>query len=304
MTHPPSSNDNQDYALPSHFFDSEATQIAQPVKPLTAAVVSAKGEPKPVRRSWMLGAIAVSALVGSLVTVAAVSFYQRRSGNTPNQQATTPAAVTAPTPELITFPSPSPAASPSNIAVSMDEIDEPVTSPSPDNTAASRSTLTEARRTEHTDNSNAANDSVKNAKDKADDKDTARRTTTTTAEKQPKKDESIAADKNAEREAEERRAAERATAERLAAERAAARREEAKHSANEDRDEEPRPRKVGKRGDDANNEDEEPVAPPQRRSADRLRRIFEGERRPRQRRNQQEGTSERVRGIFEGQPPR
>lgn len=304
MTYQPSSNDNQDYALPSHFFDNEATQIAQPVKPLTAAVIPQKGTPKPARRSWMFGAIAVSALVGSLVTVAAVSFYQRRGNNAPlNQQATTPAAIVAPTPDLAAVPSPSPQTLPANVAVSLDENDGLETSPSPESTASSRPTLTEARRTENTDNSNAANDAIKNAKDGG---DTARRTTTTatTAEKQPKRDESVAADKNAEREAEERRAAERATAERLAAERAAARREEAKRSDNEDEGER-RPRKVGKRGDDADDGNEEPVAPPQKRYADSIRRVLEGERpRRQQRRNSQDGTSERVRGIFEGQPPR
>ncbi|MCP9493459.1 MAG: hypothetical protein MSG64_03280 [Pyrinomonadaceae bacterium MAG19_C2-C3] len=303
MTYQPTSNDNQDYALPSHFFDSEATQIAQPVTPLTAAVVSPKRESKPTRRSWMFGAIAVSALVGSLVTVAAFSFYQRRTANsTPNQQATAPAAVTAPTPGLAAFPSPSPEASPTNIAVSMDEIDEPSTSPSPESTASSRPTTAEARRTENA-NSNAANDAVKNAKDNSNN-DAARRTTTAAVEKQPKKDESVAADKNAEREAEERRAAERATAERLAAERAAARREEAKRAADEENENERRPRKVGKRGDDANTEDEEPVAPPQRRYADRIRRVLGDERQPRERRNRQRGTSEGVSEIFEGQPPR
>jgi hypothetical protein len=63
---------------PANLFDVNAARGAQPVVPLAT---SPNAKPAPARRSWLLGAIAVSALVGSLTGIAAFSLYQRRNVN-------------------------------------------------------------------------------------------------------------------------------------------------------------------------------------------------------------------------------
>jgi len=79
MTHQSSSSPHftELDVAPANLFDVNAARDAQPVVPLAT---SPNAKPA-ARRSWLLGAIAVSALVGSLTGIAAFSLYQRRNAN-------------------------------------------------------------------------------------------------------------------------------------------------------------------------------------------------------------------------------
>lgn len=60
---------------PTNLFDVNSARDARPVVPFTTS-----SHAKPAgRRSWLLGAIAVSALIGSLTGIAAFNLYQRRN---------------------------------------------------------------------------------------------------------------------------------------------------------------------------------------------------------------------------------
>ncbi len=61
---------------PAGLFDLKAASTARPVVPLADATEAKQATS---RRSWLISAIAVSALVGSLTGIAAFSFYQRRA---------------------------------------------------------------------------------------------------------------------------------------------------------------------------------------------------------------------------------
>lgn len=97
-----------DFTADVNFFDVRASDAARPVVPLSEAI-TATPPPAP-RRSWLVGAVAASALVGSLTGIAAFSFYQQRSSPAPNY-ANTPAALSppisdAPAPSVVEAPAP------------------------------------------------------------------------------------------------------------------------------------------------------------------------------------------------------
>lgn len=90
--------DSPDYALPSHFFDQEATKVARPVVPLAPD----GAQPTRSRRSsWLLGAVVLSAIIGSVAGIAAYNVYQRRA--TPEASRTAAPAVTTPATDVDTL---------------------------------------------------------------------------------------------------------------------------------------------------------------------------------------------------------
>lgn len=106
MTHQTSSSPHftELDAAPANLFDVNAARDAQPVVPLES---SPHAKPA-ARRSWLLGAIAVSALVGSLTGIAAFSLYQRRNTNrtaaAPQVTASPVTASAAATPQTLASP--------------------------------------------------------------------------------------------------------------------------------------------------------------------------------------------------------
>ena len=82
-----------DFTADVNFFDVRAAHAARPVVPLAEATSSVSPAP---RRSWLFGAIAASAIVGSLTGIAAFSYYQRSNKPAPNY-AVAPETITPPT---------------------------------------------------------------------------------------------------------------------------------------------------------------------------------------------------------------
>lgn len=88
-----------DTTLVRPLFDDAAAESARPVVPLAAG----GGYPAGQRRSWLWALVITSAIVGSVLGVLGVGFYQRR------RAADVPTATRVePTPEPPAFPSPSP----------------------------------------------------------------------------------------------------------------------------------------------------------------------------------------------------
>lgn len=86
----PASGVAPDIAAPSGLFDNNAASTARPVVPL--AENSAANSGSAPRRSWLVVAIAISAVVGSLTGIAAFSLYQRGQAD----KISVPAALAAP----------------------------------------------------------------------------------------------------------------------------------------------------------------------------------------------------------------
>ena len=84
----------------SHFglFDLDAARNARPVVPLAEAGAIKRSDD--TRRSWVVAAIAVSALIGSLTGIGAFSIYQRQQATNANapRSATLPPSVAVPQP--------------------------------------------------------------------------------------------------------------------------------------------------------------------------------------------------------------
>ncbi len=308
------SSDTPDYALPSRFFDQEATQIAQPVVPLTNTGAPA-GE-KPARRTWLLAAVALSAVVGSIAGVAALSLYQRRGNNTNTRAVTLPAVR-----DTTSFATP--AATPFE-TMSTQRDDAAMTNPAeefasePDESAPvninSRMTVDDRRADENRNmeigngrTSESANAKINANADKQPTRNTTTRNAATNAPNTADNDK-----REAEREAaEERRAYERLLAERQAE---ARRKNQAANDNNNARTNERN--NAGERNADERNNGErntgDDAAPRarNRRYADRVGNVLgvtpprSNEQRPR---NEQpsRGEPNPMRDIFEGrQPPR
>lgn len=92
-----------DAPAPSDLFDVAAARTARPVVPLADAHVA--GNAAAPRRSWLIAAIAASAIIGSLTGIAAFSLYQRGQSSKANAErlATSPAAAT-PLPAVVASP--------------------------------------------------------------------------------------------------------------------------------------------------------------------------------------------------------
>lgn len=99
---PSSPHFNELDASRANLFDVTAARDAQPVVPLES---SPHAKPA-ARRSWLLGAIAVSALVGSLTGIGAFSLYQRRNTNRTAASQVTASPVTSATATPQTLASP------------------------------------------------------------------------------------------------------------------------------------------------------------------------------------------------------
>lgn len=91
-----------DIAAPSGLFDNKAASTARPVVPLETS--EGRATAAAPHRSWLVAAIAVSAIIGSLTGIAAFSLYQRRQADKINASQFTAAPATATTQPIAVSP--------------------------------------------------------------------------------------------------------------------------------------------------------------------------------------------------------
>jgi hypothetical protein len=263
-----------DIAAPSRLFDNHAASKARPVVPLVEnSTVNGAAAP---RRSWLVAAIAVSAIIGSLTGIAAFSIYQRRHAD----NVSLPPAATLPAASL---ENPTPAETANN------EIsDKPFDKSLPD-AATRKAELNHVAIVPVTTASPAVSDlnTDRRATDVA-----AKPATEVTAER-PRTDK-----KNERQEARAKNQDERATS-------------TVKEPAVVARNEQPAPATVRRAPEGVRQRRETPAnsstddAEPSSRPGyvDAVRRAI-GDRPARRNRRARDGNADRVREIFEGQPPR